>query len=167
MDIAWRATVPQKGDFLYVERRMKMGSSNSDIQIWGKEVDIQMPRSKTDEQRAEALVVELTKLTEWKSGGPEILRAAMDGAGATQDDLFVEMRRAGWESTPGKKGSYSTLGRILRGDSEPSAIELGLIARIVAGYADNWSKASNLSSPQAGDDFRSPRVVLVPAAAGP
>lgn len=77
----------------------------------------------------------------WDPDGREIVRAEMDSLGMTQDILARELWNAGWGQ------SYSTLGRWLRGQSEPSTTELGLLTAVLASYSGNWPKASNLSSP--------------------
>jgi hypothetical protein len=61
----------------------------------------------------------------WDPDGREIVLAEMDGLGMTLDSLFVELRAAGWNH------SYSTAGRWLRGQSEPSATDLGLLTAVL------------------------------------
>ena len=104
-----------------------------------------MPRSRIEERRRR-LRLDLLEVP-WDPEGREIVRAEMDSLEMTLDILFVELRAAGWNQ------SYSTLGRWLRGQSEPSATELGLLTGVLAGYSANWPKASNLSSPQEGYSF--------------
>jgi hypothetical protein len=104
-----------------------------------------MPRSRIEERRRR-LRLDLLEVP-WDPEGREIVRAEMDSLEMTLDILFVELRAAGWNQ------SYSTLGRWLRGQSEPSATELGLLTGVLAGYSANWPKARNLSSPQEAYSF--------------
>jgi len=113
-----------------------------------------LSRSKVEEMRRR-LRLDLLEVS-WDPEGREIVRAEMDGLDMTLDILFVELRAAGWNQ------SYSTLGRWLRGQSEPSATELGLLTGVLAGYSADWPKASNLSSPQAAYSFWPDRE-LIPA----
>jgi len=83
-------------------------------------------RSKVEERRRK-LRLDLLEVP-W-SEGREIVRAEMESIGMTNDDLFHELRLVGWTQ------SYSTLGRWLRGTSEPSATELGLLTAVLAGYS--------------------------------
>jgi hypothetical protein len=119
-----------------------------------------MPRSRVEELRQ--LRLDLLEVP-WDPNGREIVLAEMDRLGLSSDRLYVRLVNAGWEQ------SYSTLGRWLRGQSEPSATELGLLTEVLLNYPDNWPnwpKASNLSSPQepysfwpiprVGEDIRLP-----------
>ena len=98
------------------------------------------------EARRQRLRLDLLEVA-WDPRGREIVRAEMDNLGMTNDILFAEMWAAGWRQ------SYSTLGRWLRGQSEPSATELGMLTAVLAGYSADWSKASNLSSPDSAYSF--------------
>jgi len=104
-----------------------------------------LSRSKIEERRRR-LRLDLLEVA-WDPEGRAIVRAEMDDLGMTQDALFAELWAVGWRQ------SYSTLGRWLRGQSEPSATELGLLTAVLADYSGNWSKASNLSSPQEAYSF--------------
>lgn len=111
-----------------------------------------MSRSKIEERR-KRLRLDLLEVA-WDPEGRKIVRAEMDDLGMTQDALFAELWAVGWRQ------SYSTLGRWLRGQSEPSATELGLLTGVLAGYSANWPKASNLSSPQEAYPFSPiPRIL--------
>jgi hypothetical protein len=111
-----------------------------------------MPRSRIEERRRR-LRLDLLEVP-WEPEGREIVRSEMDGLGMTLDILFVELKLVGWNQ------SYSTLGRWLRGQSEPSATELGLLTGVLAGYSADWPKASNLSSPQGDYTFWAERVAV-------
>ena len=78
-----------------------------------------MARSKVEERRRK-LRLDLLEVA-WDPDGREIVQSEMDEIGLSRDSLFVEMRAAGWDQ------SHTTLGRWLRGQSEPSATELGLL----------------------------------------
>jgi hypothetical protein len=80
------------------------------------------------EERRRQLRLDLLEVP-WDPDGREIVRAEMEEVGMTNDILAREMWGAGWGQ------SYSTLGRWLRGQSEPSATELGLLTAVLAGYA--------------------------------
>ena len=62
-------------------------------------------------------------------------------------DPLHELRLAGWRQ------SYTTVGRWLRGESEPSIAELRLLTAVLSGYSADWPKASNLSSPEEAYSF--------------
>jgi len=98
-----------------------------------------MPRSRVEERRRR-LRLDLLEVP-WDPEGREIVRAEMDGLGMTLDILFVELRAAGWEQ------SYSTLGRWLRGQSEPSTTELGLLTAVLAEYSADGANPGFLNYP--------------------
>ena len=110
-----------------------------------------MPRSRVEERRRR-LRLDLLEVP-WDQGR-EIVRSEMDDLGMTLDILFVELKLVGWNQ------SYSTLGRWLRGQSEPSATELGLLTSVLAGYSADWPKASNLSSPESDYSFWAERIPI-------
>ena len=111
-----------------------------------------MPRSRVEERRRR-LRLDLLEVP-WEPEGREIVRSEMDSLGMTLDILFVELKLVGWNQ------SYSTLGRWLRGQSEPSATELGLLTSVLAGYSADWPKASNLSSPESDYTFWAERIPI-------
>jgi hypothetical protein len=129
---------------------MKIWHSQTDGQnrMDGMEVR-KLSRSKIEERRRR-LRLDLLEVP-WDPDGRGIVRAEMDELGMTQDALFAGLWSVGWRQ------SYSTLGRWLRGQSEPSATELGLLTGILAEYSADWPKASNLSSPQSDYSFWSLR----------
>ena len=102
--------------------------------------------SRTKQARLRRLRLDLLEVP-WEPEGRAIVWAEMDNLGLKSDKLYVELVNAGWTQ------SYSTLGRWLRGQSEPSATELGLLTSVLAGYPADWPKASNLSSPEEAYSF--------------
>jgi len=101
---------------------------------WGE-----MARSRVEERRRR-LRLDLLEVP-WDPEGREIVRAEMDSLGMTLDILFVELRAAGWSQ------SYSTLGRWLRGQSEPSTTELGLLTGVLAEYPAGGANPGLLNYP--------------------
>ena len=98
-----------------------------------------MTRSK-QEERMRRLRLDLLEVP-WDPEGREIVRAEMDALGVTNDTLFAELWAAGWRQ------SHSTMGRWLRGQSEPSVTELGLLTAVLASYDGGGAIPGFLNSP--------------------
>ena len=108
------------------------------------------------EERRRRLRLDLLEVP-WDPDGREIVQAEMDELGITRDILYVELRMAGWNQ------SHTTLGRWLRGQSEPSTTELGLLTSVLAEYsAGGGTIPGFLNSP---DDLTLSIPILVDSAA--
>jgi len=104
--------------------------------------------SRTKQARLRRLRLDLLEVP-WEPEGREIVQAEMDELNLKKERLHIELWNAGWEH------SFATMRRWLdpKDLGKPDVDEIRLLTAVLAGYSADWSKASNLSSPQGDYSF--------------